>query len=134
VTADDDHGRGLVRKYRRRPEDVPPGEAADLRRRHDAGESLAKLINGFDGSYRTLRAVLRSAGVVFRPPPATPPAPPGLAEAYLSGKSLAATGKEFDLTPGVVGRMLNNAGIPRRRQGRPAGPSAGKPPDSPKDA
>ncbi|MEA5362582.1 hypothetical protein VA596_23805 [Amycolatopsis sp., V23-08] len=130
MTADDGHGRGLVRRYKRRPEDVPPGEAADLRRRHDSGESLAKLMDGFEGSYRTLRAVLRSTGVVFRPPPTTPPAPPGLAEVYLSGKSLAATGEEFGLTPGVVGRMLDNAGVPRRRQGRPANPHSSEPQDT----
>src|SRR5438046_122808 len=58
VTDAGDREQGLVRKRKRRAVDVPPEEAAELRRRHDAGESLRQLMVGFDGSYRTLRQVL----------------------------------------------------------------------------
>ncbi|WP_410643813.1 hypothetical protein [Amycolatopsis sp. lyj-346] len=108
------------RRAHRLPADVPADEAADLKRRYLAGATLSTLLEDFDGSYRTLRAVLQLQGVTFRAPqPMTPPAPPGMVETYCSGKSIADTGKAFGLGRDITKRMLLEAGVELRGRGRP---------------
>ncbi|MEU4251590.1 hypothetical protein AB0F15_29665 [Amycolatopsis sp. NPDC026612] len=108
------------RRAHRLPADVPPDEAAELKRRYQAGATLSALLADFDGSYRTLRGVLQNQGVEFRAPrPKTPPAPPGLVETYYSGRSIADTGKAFGLGRDVTKRMLLEAGVELRGRGRP---------------
>ncbi|WP_410633760.1 hypothetical protein [Amycolatopsis sp. cmx-4-83] len=108
------------RRQPRRTKDVPVEEARELKRRHDAGETLLSLLEDFDGSYRILRNVLESQGVTFRNAKTVmPSAPPGMAETYASGKSLAQTGKEFGYSADVTRRMLVDDGIPIRPRGRP---------------
>ncbi|GLY42975.1 hypothetical protein Amsp01_089980 [Amycolatopsis sp. NBRC 101858] len=77
-------------------------------------------MESFDGSYRTLRRVLRSQGVEFREKrPMVKPAPPGMVETYRSGKSIIDTGKRFGLGRDVTKRMLLDAGVELRGPGRP---------------
>jgi len=120
-------GRGPNRRAHRLPADVPAAEAAELKRRYLAGATLSALLADFDGSYRTLRAVLQEQGVTFRAPqPMTPPAPPGMVETYYSGKSIVETGKAFGLGRDITKRMLLEAGVELRGRGRPPrSPSTG---------
>ncbi|GHG22213.1 MULTISPECIES: helix-turn-helix domain-containing protein [Amycolatopsis] len=115
------------RRAHRLPAEVPAGEAAELKRRYLAGATLSALLADFDGSYRTLRAVLQEQGVTFRAPqPMTPPAPPGLVETYASGKSIIETGRAFGLGRDITKRMLLDAGVELRGRGRPPrSPSTG---------
>ncbi|WP_285483883.1 hypothetical protein [Amycolatopsis sp. NBRC 101858] len=100
--------------------DVSRTEADELSRRYRAGDSLSVLMESFDGSYRTLRRVLRSQGVEFREKrPMVKPAPPGMVETYRSGKSIIDTGKRFGLGRDVTKRMLLDAGVELRGPGRP---------------
>ncbi|WP_328649468.1 hypothetical protein OHS58_20510 [Amycolatopsis sp. NBC_00348] len=115
---------GKTRQPFRRPQrlaaDVPLKEAKELRRRYLDGDTLSVLMDGFDGSLRTLRAVLEDQGVEFRPPrPIMPPAPPGMVETYHSGKSIVETGKTFGLGRDITKRMLLDAGVELRGRGRP---------------
>lgn len=79
-------------------------------------------MTGFEGSYRTLRVVLDRAGVTYRTTPPTPPLPAGMADMYLSGKSLRYTAEEFHVSLSMAKRMFDNAGIRLRKRGRPSGP------------
>ncbi|MDQ7808874.1 hypothetical protein Q5425_34490 [Amycolatopsis sp. A133] len=116
--AGEEHGPN--RRAHRLPAEVPADEAAELKRRYLAGDTLSTLLADFDGSYRTLRLVLQNQGVKFRPPqPITPPAPPGLVETYRSGKSIIETGKAFGLGRDITKRMLLEAGVELRGRGRP---------------
>ena len=116
--AGEEHRRN--RRAHRLPADVPAEEAAELKRRYLAGATLSSLLADFDGSYRTLRAVLQRQGVTFRAPqPMTPPAPAGMVETYYSGKSIADTGKAFGLGRDITKRMLLEAGVELRGRGRP---------------
>ncbi|MEV6825212.1 hypothetical protein [Amycolatopsis sp. NPDC051102] len=100
--------------------DVPPGEAEELLHRYQNGDTLSVLMQGFEGSLRTLRTVLEEQGVKFRPPrPRMPPAPPGLVDTYRSGKSIVETGRSFGLGRDITKRMLLEAGVELRGRGRP---------------
>ncbi|WP_410625685.1 helix-turn-helix domain-containing protein [Amycolatopsis sp. cmx-8-4] len=120
-------GNRPVRKPKRLARDVPLEEAADLKRRYDAGETLLALLEDFEGSYRILRKVLKSQGIKFRASqPLTPPAPPGMVETYASGKSIAGTGETFGVSRDIARRMLLEAGVTLRPRGRPAGAAGEK--------
>ncbi|QKV74178.1 hypothetical protein [Amycolatopsis sp. Hca4] len=112
---------GSRRGAQRLAEDITRAEADELSRRYRAGDTLSVLMEGFDGSYRTLRSVLRSQGVVFREKrPMVKPAPPGMVETYHSGKSIIETGRKFGLGRDVTRRMLLDAGVELRGPGRPS--------------
>ncbi|WIV52892.1 helix-turn-helix domain-containing protein [Amycolatopsis nalaikhensis] len=114
-------GHRLPRRRTRRTQDVPAAEAAELKRRYEAGETLLSILEDFDGSYRILRNVLKAQGVTFRAARTVEPsAPPGMAEMYTSGKSLTETGRKFGFSRAVTRRMLTEDGIPIRPRGRPA--------------
>jgi hypothetical protein len=114
-----------VTRTRKRPvSDYTEEEAADLKRRYESGESSTQLMQGFEGSYRTLRTILENAGVIFRTTPPTPALPPGMAEMYLSGRSLRYTAAKFNVSLSMAKRMFDNAGIPLRSRGRPPSSSS----------
>jgi hypothetical protein len=112
--------RKPARRPTRRAKDVPVQEAAELKRRYDAGETLLELLENFDGGYGVLRTVLKAQGVQFRPAqPVTPPAPPGMVATYTSGTSIVETGELFGVSRDVARRMLLAAGVKLRPRGRP---------------
>jgi hypothetical protein len=111
---------GLRRRTSRRAAEISRAEAAELSRRYRAGDTLRVLLEDFDGSYRTLRSVLKSQGVDFRENrPMRRSAPPGMVETYHSGKSIIETGRKFGLGRDVTKRMLLDAGVKLRSPGRP---------------
>jgi hypothetical protein len=122
-----------IRAPGRRPEserrqlaEVPPDEVAALKRRREAGESLPHLMEGFEGSYRTLRAVLENAGVEPSGPVQPLPTPQALIDAYVAGKSMRESMKIANVaSTRTAHRMLKDAGVPLRPPGRP--PSSGQP-------
>lgn len=123
--SEDENTHTPDRQPQRLAADISAEEASELRRRYLAGATLSVLLKNFDGSYRTLRAVLENQGVRFRPPqPTMPPAPPGMVEAYRSGKSIVATGRTFGLGRDITKRMLLDAGVELRGRGRPPGKSS----------
>jgi hypothetical protein len=114
----------VTRQRRRLPAEVPAEEAAELRRRREAGETLPQLLEGFDGSYRTLRAVLASAGTTPGPQPLR--APPELIAAYEAGKSLREAAQEAGIEATTTAyKMLKRSGVTMRPVGRPPGAGAG---------
>lgn len=80
--------QSVARTRRRQPAEVPPEEVAELKRRREAGESLPQLMETFDGSYRTLRAVLDNAGVERSGRQQPLPTPQALINASAEGKTV----------------------------------------------
>jgi len=106
----------VARTRRRRPADVPPEEIAELKRRRKAGESLPQLMETFDGSYRTLRAVLDDAGVERSGRQQPLPTPQALIDARADGKTVREAAKIAGVPASTAYKMLQRSKMmhPRR--------------------
>lgn len=95
----------------------------ELRVRYDAGATTAELEAETGLNHRQMLDALRQAGTRMRPAkPRTPPAPPGMVEAYVDlRQSLETVGRPWGIGRDQAKRMLKEAGVPIRGRGRPPG-------------
>lgn len=88
----------------------------DLVRRYESGETVTDLMRVFGSDPRTIRKCLESRGVEFRvrgwrKPIAQPDWFPDAIRRYESGESLTVLGREHNVAPKTLKRMLDASGV-----------------------